>query len=399
MTFEKQLIFSLGAGHVQVPYFLEIKKLGFKIIACDRNPKAPGREIVDYFENVSTYDLKRTLQLARKYNGQSPIFKVLALTTGIPVLNTAQINKKLSINGMGIEAARLSVDKFFLRKTLKRLGFSKLKFLKTKDSNRAKRFLAIVGKCVLKPNFGGMGSSWVIKINNSDELTKYFYKVAKSSFDGFAYLEEFFEGDEYKVSTIWNGGQFKFISFEKACFDSKLGIVNGHAMGRLPPNTNFVDKTTLEKLFKLLKLAPGPMGLDLIIGSKGFEVIDFEFVLSDCHIGVSFCANYNLYKNEVGALLGDKVNRFKGFSDACCVRRFLFPEQKIKTVKKIDFQSFGRSNKNVLEVVFDDRVHGRIDTTSDKYQFQGYVITRGQDQKEAMKYSNKIYQNFLSKII
>src|SRR3989344_6109078 len=180
------------------------------------------------------------------------------------------IGKKIGIDSLSIDEAKFSVDKYFLRETLKNIGWSKLTFAKTKDLASAKKFLSAVGKCFLKPNFGGMGSGWVVKITNEEDLTKYFLKVCASSRDGYCYLEETAGGIEYKVSTIWHESKLKFLSFEKALYDTKTGIVNGHALGKLPSKTRLIDNVTLEELFKLLKLEPGPVGLDLIVGPKGF---------------------------------------------------------------------------------------------------------------------------------
>lgn len=383
-------VFSLGASARLIPYFLEMKRLGIKIIACDKNRKAHGRKYVDYFENVSTYDLNSCLSIASDYKKSYKSIKFIALSAGLPILNAAIIRKKVNKEKVDLQLYKSFVDKSQLRKKLRSIGYSKLRSLKT-NNNYAYKFLKSVGVCVIKPNLGGMSSSWTLKVSDEKTLGNYFRKVCEASMDNNAYLEEFIKGDEYKLSTIWSDGQFKFFSLEKAVFDKELLIVCGHAIGKLE---NYKIYKKLQKymsgLFRRLNMPNGPVGLDLILAKNKFEILDFEFALTDTHQLFPYISKYNVYKNEVAAILDKGVEVLKPPSDACCLRRILLPVDLKIGLKRNFVVSLVSKHKFIKTIKFEDESSKVISGPFGKYQAKGICVILGKTQEQAIKRSNKI---------
>lgn len=386
-----QTVFSLGVGKRYVPYFLEMKKLGFKIIACDKNPNAEGRKIVDYFKNISTYDLNGCLSTAAYFKKKVGELKIVALTAGLPVYYSAIIRKRINKEKIDLELYKSFVDKSLLRRKLRSANFSKLRSVKTDNIQEARKFLIRVGTCVIKPNFGSMSSNWTLKMSDEKMLNKYFKKICGRSLDKNAYLEEFCAGEEYKVSTIWSGGKFKFISFEKAVFDKKFLVLSGHAIGNLKNfkklNKVFLRiKKSLAYLFEKLGIPEGPAGLDVIVFNNSFEILDFELVLTDTHLISPFSSKYNVYENEVAAMFNKKVQSFKSFTGACCLRRFLIPAKSKPQIKNQSLKHI----KNLLEINMNDP-QGMVETFLGQYRFCGYMIVSGKDQQSAIDNCDRIY--------
>ena len=55
-TFPKKIII-LGGGLDQIFLISTAKKMGLFTLVFDKNPKAPGKKIADYFEPISTRDV------------------------------------------------------------------------------------------------------------------------------------------------------------------------------------------------------------------------------------------------------------------------------------------------------------------------------------------------------
>ena len=394
-----RIIFSLGAGAKQIPYFLQFKQMGFKIAACDKNKNAPGKKLVDFFENVSTYDLTAVLDFAKRINKISPIYRIVALTTGLPVVNAAKIGRELAVSSFNENTAQLSVDKQFLRDILIKNKFSRLQYVKTKNLAVAKKFLRKFGKVVIKPNLGGMGASWVQTLDNEKDLERGFKKVRKASLDRYCYLEQFFSGDEFKVSTIWDGKKICFISFEKACFDPEIGIINGHAIGNVSSGRRLIKVGAVEKLFKLLEIKPGPVGFDMIVGDRGFEILDLEFVLSDIHLVIGLCSKYDLYENEARAIVGLSVDENGRFLKSYAVRKFVLPKYDVKMSVKAVSRLLQKTVDKKTSVVFDPRVHDIVNTFSGEYLVHGYMTSQGQNQEDAIRISEKLYPVLLKRYL
>lgn len=387
-------VFSLGVGKRYIPYFLEMKKLGFKIIACDKNPNAEGRKIVDYFKNISTYDLNGCLSVAAYFKKKVGELKIVALTAGLPVYYSAIIRKRINKEKIDLELYKSFVDKNLLRRKLTSVNFSKLRSVKTNNTQEARKFLKKVSTCVIKPNFGSMSSNWTLKVSDEKMLDIYFKKICKTSLDKNAYLEEFCDGEEYKVSTIWSGGEFKFFSPEKAVYDEKVPVVSGHAIGNLKNYVIFKKlKTSLVYLFKKLEMPEGPVGLDVIVFNNSFEILDFELVLSDTHIISPFSSKYNVYENEIAAIFNKKVQSLKSFTSACCLRRIFLPAN-IKGRFEKNKAQFLMSKYIFLKNITFDNAEEIISGPYGRYKNRGFFITSGRTQEETLERSGLVYRQF-----
>ena len=63
----KRTLLIIGAGHEQVPAIKLAHDLGYRVIATDRNPSAPGFGYADVNEIVSTADAEGNLAIARRH--------------------------------------------------------------------------------------------------------------------------------------------------------------------------------------------------------------------------------------------------------------------------------------------------------------------------------------------
>ncbi|WP_417762003.1 ATP-grasp domain-containing protein [Shewanella sp.] len=113
-------ILSVGAGNNQLPLIAAIQALGYKAIACDINPLAPGSKTADIFINQSTYQAQPII--AELQQRQLQPTAVLTRSTGQPVITTAEIAQALQLPGMTVQQSKIISHKQKLINMLRQTG-------------------------------------------------------------------------------------------------------------------------------------------------------------------------------------------------------------------------------------------------------------------------------------
>ncbi len=105
-----------------VPGIQRAKEMGLYVIVSDGNPSAPGFAFSDESVIASTYDVKDTVSVAKRYHQTvRPIDGVLCIDSDVP-LTVACIADALELPGISIETARLATDKLAMKQRFKENG-------------------------------------------------------------------------------------------------------------------------------------------------------------------------------------------------------------------------------------------------------------------------------------
>ena len=107
----KEAVISIAAGAGQLPLILTARRLGFAVIAVDRDPDAPGMELADARLVRSTHDLEGILEGLEPLRERFRSRAVATKSSGVPVATTAGVAHALGLPGLNPECARLAVSR------------------------------------------------------------------------------------------------------------------------------------------------------------------------------------------------------------------------------------------------------------------------------------------------
>ena len=97
----------LGAGESQISLIKNSQLLGYKVLAIDRNPKAPGFAFSDESLVQSTHDSDKIIEEIKDIN----LSGLLARSTGGALFTAASIVKKYKIPGVNHDLAIIATSK------------------------------------------------------------------------------------------------------------------------------------------------------------------------------------------------------------------------------------------------------------------------------------------------
>lgn len=186
-------VICLGAGESQLPLILESQKLGYHVLAIDRNFDVRGREIANDFINVSTHDTAGVMNELdrRNYDWKS----VLHRATGNALFTAAKISEILELPGPDIELAQICTSKSKLRENSIKYGFRMPKGFRVEGGDQS--FLTTLKKPVIvKPDSTLIGKKDICVCKSKPEIRKAISAAISSSANGFAEVEEFINGSD-----------------------------------------------------------------------------------------------------------------------------------------------------------------------------------------------------------
>jgi len=190
-------IICLAAGVSQLPLIKVAKEAGYKVIAIDRNPEAPGFSVADEKIIESTYDTENVLNALHSIEKEHHFCGLVARTSG-PALNTAAaIAEEFHLSGLSKEIVPLTTEKSKLREFCESHGIlmpkgQKISQLKELDPN-------FPMPLIVKPDLPLIGKKDVRVVWNFSDLESAVRSAIQSSGNGFAEVEEYIDGVDVSV--------------------------------------------------------------------------------------------------------------------------------------------------------------------------------------------------------
>lgn len=267
---DKESVICIGAGCSQLEYISRIKQMGYYLFCTDINPCAQGFKYADAKAQVSTFDVRTTIEVIKnRIELFDNIKAVIAPCTGEPFRTAQEVKKLLGMGSLSSDKVDILLDKLLMREYLNSIGCSDIKVYNHNPAIKKEIF-----PLVKKIRFGGMGGRGV------EILTEEPKEFAIEN--DFVY-EQFIQGKELAVDVLWDTDKIVFISMGWTLFDSNLGIIIGATVG----DNYFKDirKKIAEKVLKFcesMKLDREALNIDIIIDDAGnVHILEVEFAPSD----------------------------------------------------------------------------------------------------------------------
>ena len=184
-------IICLGAGDSQVSLIKNAQFLGYKVLAIDKNPRAPGFDLADESIVESTHNSDNIIFKIkeRKWHG------LLARCTGNALFTAANIVKEFKVLGVNHDLANIATSKSALRELSLNNNIKVpygIKVSSVKEFN-ANEFS---NQIIVKPDFTIIGKKSITKAMslNKQEVNNAIELALLSSGNEFVEIEDFIEG-------------------------------------------------------------------------------------------------------------------------------------------------------------------------------------------------------------
>jgi len=343
----KKTLMIIGAGSGQLHGINLAKKMGYNVIATDIDSKAPGFKVADESFIASTYDLERTVEVARNFNKNHSIDGVITVGVDVP-LTVAAIAKEFNLPGISIESAKLASNKLKMKNKFKLDGIS-IHWYKKIDS--LEQFKNIVDETesvlVLKP-IDSRGARGVLRITKDVDLD-WAYNYSKNiSPTKSVMVEEFISGPQISTeSIVWNG-KTHTVAYSDRNYEflekySPFIIENG---GTMPSQ---LDAEKIKQISNLVAKAAKSMGIkngvvkgDVVYSDNGPKIIEIAARPSGgyfCTDQIPLSNGIDIVKTMIKMSLGEEIDineLLPKYNRSVALRFFFFPAGKIKKIEGVE---------------------------------------------------------------
>lgn len=380
----------LGASKYYVASIKAARKAGYRVVALDRNPDAPGLVAANVGLAVDIKDHSAVAKVVRDYGA-----KTIVPLNDIGVITASITAQEFSLPGINPDVARIATCKADMRHAWEKAGIQNPVYDIVSDLESLEAAVDVVRfPCILKPAYGiGGASRGVIVVNERRELANALAFSQSFYDDPRTIVESFVEADsEHSAEVlVYNGSAHVIAVGDKIKtplpyrVDKTVLYPTALTKDSLPRIENEIEKAVIE-----LGISIGAVHVEFAI--RNDEVIFFELG-ARCGGGgtpepvIRHVTGIDIFVQTIRILSGEKPEIRRTAKERGCAYHFLTPDPG--RISKIS----GIENVRQTEGVLDAAVtlsHGdtvkEVRTGLDR---AGYIITGGSDREAALRLAHR----------
>lgn len=388
----------VSGGLEAVPGIQHAKEMGYKTVVSDGNPNAPGFKYSDYQIIASTYDVEDTVKSALQFNRQvCPVDGIIAIAADVP-MTVAVVAEALKLPGNSVQTARLSSDKFLMKKHFAEQGIPIPWFGPVESASHLKKIVNEKDFSLIIKPVDSRGARGVLKLSNSVDLDWAYEHSLSYSPSKKVMAEEFLSGPQISTESVMLNGKGFTPGFSDRNYEflerfSPFVVENG---GQQPSILTEDEQRQVRELAANAALAMGVTNGtakgDLVLTSDGPKVIEMAARLS----GGWFCTDQIPYATGIDFMSAamkiacgefvDESDLIPKFQKAVAVRYF-FPEPGI--LNSIHKNGKFQNCEWVIRSGFFVSSGEEIEPVSDHTKRFGFVVAAGENAKHAVEQTHE----------
>ncbi len=366
-------ILVFGAGELQCSLINTVKRMGFRAVVIDPDPKAEGANIADVFISIAGDDYEGTRKIAIEYN----VIALVTAATDNPLALMAKLAEELGLRFPSYESVMAVLDKGRFKKLLLEYNIPCANG-KSYSIDELPDYDSLEYPVIIKPNKNS-GSRGVVKCSNPEELETEVSKVRQFCRDGKYIIEQYIEGDEISVEGLVINGKLEIIQIT----DKILGLPPYNVeMGHIQPSTYWPRKAEIQDLLQRIISISGlnhcAVHPELKINERGIYIIEIgprlggDFITSDL---VPLSTGIDIEQEMINMLLGKSAKLIRD-DHAAMIQYIALPEGSVVT-KKFDEASIMKMVPNINKAKFYLETGDVARSVTNSLNRHGYCIIYG----------------------
>lgn len=326
----------LGAGNECVYNIMHAKNLGYRVVALDYNPHAPGVQLADIYLPLNPYDEHESANGVKKWLAEgNHADGVICVALDAP-RTVAALEKILGRCHLSPETARLATDKVAMKNRLAQAGIPIPWYQEIHKKEEIKAHFAQYGKLVIKP-VDSRGARGVRMVEKNSNLEEAFSDAKANSPTGRVMIEEFLDGQQVSSEGLMIDGEYFIPGISDRNYEylqryAPYIIENG---GDLPSH---LPTSAIEELRRIsgaaalaLGLTHGPMKGDLVWHDGKPYVIEIAARHSGGYLAtheLPWNTGIDLLAQSYALAVGDRPEKgvLEPTQNVAVCQRYLFPE-------------------------------------------------------------------------
>lgn len=386
-------ILIFGAGELQCSLINTVKRMGYRAVVIDPDPKAEGSSIADVFIPLAGDDYEGTRSIALEYN----VVALVTTATDNPLPMMAKLAEDLGLRFPSYDSVMSVLDKGRFKKLLLENNIPCAKG-QSYSINEYPEYDKLDYPVIIKPNKNS-GSRGVVRCNNAEELEKEIDNIRNYCIDNKYIVEEFIEGDEISVEGLVIDGKLEIIQItDKILGPPPYNVEMGHIQPSKYWPRIYKIQSLLQQIIDVSGLNQCAVHPELKINDKGIYIIEIgprlggDFITSDL---VPLSTGIDMEEEMINTLQG-KIVRPHRVNHASMIQYIALPEGTLVT-KKFDESYFKNLIPNVHKAKFYLKQGEHAVAVTNSLNRHGYFIIQG-DRVDALKIELKTVISLINSV-
>ena len=390
-------IMILGASILQLPAFLEAKKMGIYTIAIDYDKNAIAFQYCDKHYVISTIDTDSVLKIAKK----EKIDGIITLASDMPIRTVAAVCENMNLHGIDVKTAIRATNKFCMREALRKKNVPIPKYFKVNSYNEYLNAIKNIGEeFIVKPvdNSGSRGIFLVDDVNNVQMVTNAFDYSKKYSRNGDLLVEEYMHGEEVSVESFTIEGVTEVVQItNKITTGSPYFVEIGHSQPcKYSKEMTELIKNVAIQGISALGINNSPSHTEIKITEEGPKIVEIGARLGGGNITthlVPLSTGVNMVSNVIKLAIGDEINLVHSKEVGSAI--FFFYSNEDGIIRKIEYNKDIFLDDRLVEMSFQKRVGDRVTKLLNGSDRFGFIITTGVNESDALNTCKAFHDSVL----
>jgi biotin carboxylase len=386
----------LAGSKWQIPIIKKLISKGIIVLNINPYEDSPAFRYANEYRLIDILDKEACLSCARDEQVDAVMSEMCDIATPI----VAYISEQLGLYSIGLEAAELYTNKFYMREFCKANGLKSPEYRKCYTPNEAVEFFRTLGRKMIMKPLDSNSSHGVYTIVNEAEIEEYFCEsLSFSRIDKAVLCERYIEGVEFTIDGIKTAkGHTSLAISEKRHYKHNPNVACTLFFSH--KNSNYDYKRLKEVNDRFVNLSGLPFGLThaeykyengeyylIEIGARGGG----NLIASDIVPIMSGVDNYEYLINKtLGLEVNENITPSEDLKERCAVLNFFDTPNKGGRVVSIVGEETIRTNTNVLAYGLNCKVGDIIEPAKDDSARVGFYIAYGDTRDELEKIMDEI---------
>lgn len=297
----------LGGGNNQLGAIRRAAEQGHEVVLVDYYENPPGRVDAAFNEMVSTFDVEKNIEIAKKYR----VDGVMTMGTDQPVYTVARVAEALKLPAfLDVKTARAVTNKEIMKTIMTDHQIPTVPYCFLTKTAEAADLEKIPFPVVIKP-LDSQGQRGVFKLHSPAAVINSLPETLSFSREEKVLLESFYPSDEITVSAWVDKGVPDILTItdrESFSFDRNIGICYAHEYPSRHIDREPEIRELVLKIIRAFEINAGPLYLQLLVGEQGIVVNEVAGRIGGAHedIFIPYLTGFDILAQVINFSLGIK---------------------------------------------------------------------------------------------
>lgn len=368
----------IGANSFQNPLILKAKEMGYETHVFAWKDGSIGERTADYFYPVSIVEKDQILEKCREIRPDA----VATIASDLANITVQYVASRLGLPCNSDESILISTNKYAMRKAFMDSGVATPGFVKTALGDDYAGLMRNLSYPVIVKPTDRSGSRGITKVNRFEEIPAAVEAAVEDSFEKYAIIEEYIDGEEYSCECISYRGKHHILAVTKKY---TTGYPHFIETGHLEPAP--LDQKIQEEVFREIPRALDALGIENGASHSEFKITEDGKVRiieigsrmgGDCigsHL-VELSTGYDFVKMVIETALGEepsvKTEQKKRYAGI----RFIFNKRDLEIYKDVR-----KNQRELLCEVSEIEEVGEHEVVDSSTRFGYFIIASDSEQE------------------